>query len=80
MPYGINVYDDLTMRGAKMRVGLMIVRNTKALQIRRDDRAFAAQWIHKYRAVAAEVERTGDDRPMRTSSAATSGPSASDGR
>ena len=40
----------------------MIVRNTKAQQIRRDDRAFTAQWIREYRAVAAEVERTGDDR------------------
>jgi hypothetical protein len=62
MPYGINVCDDLTMRGAKMRLGLIIVRNTKARQIRRDDRAFTEQWIRNYRAVAAEVERTDDDR------------------
>jgi hypothetical protein len=39
----------------------MIVRNTRARQIRRDDRAFTEQWIHEYRRVKAEVERSGDD-------------------
>ena len=40
----------------------MIVRNTKASrQSRRDDRAFTEGWIHEYRRVKAEVERTGDD-------------------
>jgi hypothetical protein len=44
-----------------MRFGLMIVHNTRARQIRRADRAFTEQWIHEYRRVKAEVERTGDD-------------------
>ena len=40
----------------------MIVRHAKASrQSRRDDRAFTKQWIHEYRRVKAEVERTGDD-------------------
>ena len=39
----------------------MIVRNTRARQIWRDDRAFTKQWIHEYRRVKAEVERTGTD-------------------
>ena len=57
----------------------MIVRNTAARQTRRDDRAFTEQWIREYRRVKAELERTGDDASMRTSSAASSGLSASGG-
>jgi len=39
----------------------MIVRNTRARQIRREDRAFTEQWIHEYRRVKAEAERSDDD-------------------
>jgi hypothetical protein len=39
----------------------MIIRNTVARRARRDDRAFTKQWIHEYRRVKAEAERTGDD-------------------
>jgi hypothetical protein len=49
------------MLGAGMRLGPMIVHNIRARQIRRDDRAFTKQWIHEYRRVKAEAERTGDD-------------------
>lgn len=51
----------LTGPRSKMRLGLMIVHNTRARQIPRADRAFTEQWIHEYRRVKAEVERTGDD-------------------
>jgi hypothetical protein len=38
--------------------------------IRRNQRAFVGRaetnpWIHEYRRVKAEVERTGDDKPVR---------------
>jgi hypothetical protein len=39
----------------------MIVRNTMARRAWREDRAFTERWIHEYRRVKAEVERTGDD-------------------
>jgi hypothetical protein len=39
----------------------MIVRNTMARRALREDRAFAERWIHEYRRVTAEVERTGDE-------------------